>query len=86
VVGLAPVNDLAGIDAVALVRQEKTLKGTYYGSARPTVDIHAIVDLYRSGKINVDDLIARHYKLEDINDAFNDLDRGEVGRGVITQF
>ncbi|PKB67866.1 MAG: hypothetical protein BZY82_01955 [SAR202 cluster bacterium Io17-Chloro-G3] len=86
VVGLAPVNDLAGIDAVALVRQEKTLKGTYYGSVRPTVDIHAIVDLYRSGKINVDDLVARHYKLEDINDAFNDLERGEVGRGVITQF
>ncbi len=86
VVGLAPVEELAGIDAVALVRQQKTLKGTYYGNARPTVDMPTMVDLYRSGKINIDDQVTRHYKLEEISRAFEDLERGEVGRGVITEF
>ena len=45
-----------------------------------------MVDLYRSGKINIDDQVTRHYKLEEISRAFEDLERGEVGRGVITEF
>ena len=86
VVGLAPADELAGVDTVSLVRQEKTLKGSYYGSTRPAVDMPIIMDLYRSGKINIDDLITRQYKLDDINEAYADLERGEVGRGVITEF
>ena len=86
VVSIAPVGDTAGINPVALVRQEKTLKGSYYGSSRPQIDIPTMVDLYRSGKINIDDLVTRQYKLEEVNQAYEDLEQGEVGRGVITQF
>jgi NDMA-dependent alcohol dehydrogenase len=86
VVGLAPVGDVAAIDATALVRQEKTIKGSYYGSARPADDMPTMVGLYRSGKINLDDLVTRQYKLDDINQAYKDLESGEVGRGVITEF
>ena len=84
VVGLAPVGEIAGIDPVALVRLEKTLKGSYYGTARPTLDFHRMVDLYGSGQIDVDGLITRTYKLDQINEAYEELDRGVVGRGVIT--
>jgi Zn-dependent alcohol dehydrogenase len=45
-----------------------------------------MVGLYRSGKINLDDLVTRQYKLDDINQAYKDLESGEVGRGVITEF
>ena len=45
-----------------------------------------MVDLYRSGKINIDDLVTRQYDLDDINKAYEDLERGEVGRGLITRF
>ena len=76
----------AGIDAVSLVRQEKTIKGSYYGSTRPNIDMPTMVNLYRSGKIDIDSLVTRHYGLEQINEAYEDLERGEVGRGVITQF
>ena len=86
VVGLAPVGETAAIPASDLARQEKTIKGCYYGSARPHVDMPTMVDLYRSGKINIDDLVARQYDLDDINKAYEDLERGEVGRGVITRF
>ncbi len=84
VVGLAPVGEVAGIDPVALVRMEKTLKGSYYGTSRPALDFYRMVDLYGSGQIDVDGLITRTYKLDQINEAYEELDRGVVGRGVIT--
>ncbi len=51
-----------------------------------SVDMPRIVDLYLSGLLNLDDLITRRYSLDQINEAFEDLNRGEVGRGVITTF
>lgn len=86
VVGLAPVGDNPAIDAVALVRQEKTMKGSYYGSARPVVDMPTVVQLYNSGRIDIDGLITRTYALDDINKAYDDIDGEGIGRGVITQF
>ena len=86
VVGLAPVGDTAAISPVDLVRYEKTIKGCYYGSSRAHLDMPTMVELYQSGRINIDDLVAREYRLEDINTALADLANGEIGRGVITQF
>ena len=86
VVGIPPDGDIPSIDAVALVRQEKTLKGSYYGSARMHTDIPKMVDLYMSGRLNLDALVTHTYSLDEINEAYKDLIRGEVGRGVITRF
>jgi Zn-dependent alcohol dehydrogenase len=83
VVGIAPAGAEANINAVDLVRNEKTLRGTYYGSARSRTDMPKMVDLYRSGKLNLDDLVVRHYSLDQINEAYGDMDRGEIGRGAI---
>ena len=83
VVGIAPVGDEAPINAVDLVRFEKTLRGTYYGSARSRTDMPTMVDLYLSGKLNLDDLVVRHYSLDQVNEAYDDMDRGEIGRGAI---
>ena len=67
-----------------MVRQEKTLKGSYYGTSRPAIDFYEMVDLYKRGQIDVDGLITRHYKLDQINEAYIELDKGVIGRGVIT--
>ena len=83
VVGIAPTGAEAGINAVDLVRNEKTLRGTYYGSARSQTDMLTMVDMYQSGKLNLDDLVVRHYSLDQINEAYGDMDKGEVGRGAI---
>ena len=83
VVGIAPMGAEAPINAVELVRFEKTLRGTYYGSARSQIDMPTMVDLYLSGKLNLDDLVVRHYTLDQINQAYDDMDQGEVGRGAI---
>ena len=82
-VGVAPVGTEAPINAVDLVRMEKTVRGTYYGSTRSQVDVPKLVDLYLSGKLNLDDLVVRHYTLDQVNQAYADLDQGEVGRGAI---
>ena len=84
IAGLSPVGDQAAIDGVMLVRQEKTLKGAYYGASRPAIDFHHMVDMYQSGQLDVDGLITRTYTLDQINQAYEELDRGAVGRGVIT--
>jgi S-(hydroxymethyl)glutathione dehydrogenase/alcohol dehydrogenase len=83
VVGIAPFGVEAPINAVDLVRNEKTIRGTYYGSARSLVDMPKLAEMYLSGKLNLDDLVVRHYSLDQVNDAYADLDRGEVGRGAI---
>jgi S-(hydroxymethyl)glutathione dehydrogenase/alcohol dehydrogenase len=83
IAGIAPVGDHASIDALALVRQEKTLKGAYYGSSKPSIDFYHILDMYKSGQLDVDGLITRVYTLDQINEAYEELDRGVVGRGVI---
>ncbi len=83
VVGIAPFGAEASINAVDIVRNEKTMRGTYYGSARSSTDMPKMVDLYLSGKLNLDDLVVRHYSLDQINEAYGDMDKGEIGRGAI---
>ena len=83
VVGIAPFGYEAPINAVDLVRNEKTLRGSYYGSARSRTDMPTMVDLYLAGKLNLDDLVVRHYSLDQVNEAYDDMDRGEIGRGAI---
>lgn len=83
IVGIAPIGDKSSIDPLSLLRLEKTIKGCYYGSAKPRQDMPILVDLYRRGVLDIDRLITRRYKLEQINEAFEDLEEGKVGRGVI---
>jgi S-(hydroxymethyl)glutathione dehydrogenase/alcohol dehydrogenase len=63
--------------------QEKAIKGTMYGSVRPDIDFPKLVDLYLDGRLKIDELVSRTYKLEDINEGFTALRSGQVARGVI---
>jgi S-(hydroxymethyl)glutathione dehydrogenase/alcohol dehydrogenase len=42
-----------------------------------------LVDFYMAGKLKIDEMISRRIKLEQINDAFDELRRGELARSVI---
>src|SRR5438046_1722970 len=63
--------------------QEKSIKGTMYGSVRPNVDFPRLVDLYLDGRLKIDQLISRTYKLDEINEGFQALRSGQVARGVV---
>ncbi len=82
-VGIAPQGQLAQIDAYSLAMHEKTLKGCFYGSARPRVDMLRLLDLYGQGRLKLDELVARTYRLDQINEAYAALQSGAVARGVI---
>ncbi len=62
---------------------QRTLKGALYGGSNPRVDILQNLDLFRTGRINLDKLVTREYPLEDINQAFKDMLEGRNVRGVI---
>lgn len=83
VAGLAPLGDRVPIDLVDLVRRQKRIVGAYYGSASPYETFGTVVELYLRGELNGDDLVQRRYKLDEINEGFDALERGENGRGVI---
>ena len=80
---MAPEDDELTINALSLPRMEKTIKGTWYGSARPWVDLPKMVDLYMNGKLQVDSLVSRTYPLDDINIAYDALGNGEVARSIL---
>ncbi len=66
-----------------LLSYEKQIVGTLFGSCRPHVDIPRLLALYKQGKLKLDELITRRYRLEDINDAFAEQARGGLIRGVV---
>ena len=83
IAGMAPDGVTAAIDARMLAGTEKTLKGSYYGSARVSIDMPRLLTLAKAGKIDLEGLVTRRYPLEQINEAYAALDRGEPGRGLI---
>ena len=59
-------------------------KGSAFGGARGRTDVPKIVDWYMDGKINIDDLVTKIMPIEQINEAFDLMRRGEVIRAVLT--
>ncbi len=82
-VGHAPMNTPVTIDARDLM-QEKTVMGSMYGSARLRLDFPRLLNLHCTGRLELDELISRPFRLEEVNEAFEVLARGEVARSVLT--
>lgn len=62
----------------------RTWKGTAFGGAKGRTDVPKIVDWYMDGKINIDDLITQVMPIDQINDAFELMHKGESIRSVVT--
>lgn len=81
-VGIAAGAATASIEITPLVRRGYHLMGSF--GARTRVDLPAVVELAATGKINIADAVSREYRLDQVNDAFAALGRGEIqGRAVI---
>ncbi|MCZ6510482.1 MAG: S-(hydroxymethyl)glutathione dehydrogenase/class III alcohol dehydrogenase [Alphaproteobacteria bacterium] len=59
-------------------------QGTAFGGAKGRTDVPKIVDWYMDGKINIDDLITHTMPLDEINNAFDLMHKGESIRSVVT--
>jgi len=83
IVGLPPQDTPVAIDALALAESGKSLIGSNYGSTVPGRDFPRIAALYLAGKLPVDELISHRIPLEEVNEAFDAMRRGERARSVI---
>jgi len=83
VVGVTKATDQITIGAFLLPFQEKVLTGSMYGSARPSVDFPRLLNLYKTNRLKLDELVTSTYKIEEINRAFEDMQKGVNARGVI---
>ncbi len=81
--GLARAEMDFALPAVALVGEERRVQGCYMGSCVPSRDIPRFIAMFRAGRLPVDRLLSSTGPLDDINAAFDRLDRGEVVRHVI---
>ena len=54
-----------------------------YGSARPQIEFPRLLELYKAGKLKLDELVTRRFPLDAVNEAFTALSRGEVARSVL---
>jgi alcohol dehydrogenase len=82
-VGLDRADHQLAIPAIALVAQEKVLRGSFMGSAVPRRDIPRLIGLYQSGKLPVDELISPALILDEVNIGFDRLAQGSAIRQVI---
>ncbi|MBX3491710.1 MAG: Zn-dependent alcohol dehydrogenase [Parvibaculum sp.] len=82
IIGMIPVGvniELHGAEFLG----EKRIQGSVMGSNRFPVDMPRFVDFYMQGKLKLDEMISRRIKLEQVNEAFDELKRGELARSVI---
>jgi S-(hydroxymethyl)glutathione dehydrogenase/alcohol dehydrogenase len=82
IIGMIPVGTKIELNGSDFLR-EKKIQGSTMGSNRFRVDMPRYVDMYLNGKLKLDEMISRYLKLEDINDGFEALLKGEVARQVI---
>jgi alcohol dehydrogenase len=82
-VGLPNPEALLSIPAVSLVAEERTLKGSYLGSANPSEMLPQLFDYWRAGKLPVEKLISGRLKLDEINEGFDRLASGEAVRQIV---
>ncbi len=71
------------VPAVSLVAEERTVRGSYMGSAVPRRDLPRFVAMFRAGKLPVDRLLTHVLTLDDINEGFDRLADGLAVRQVI---
>jgi S-(hydroxymethyl)glutathione dehydrogenase/alcohol dehydrogenase len=72
------------MSALELTTYEKQVRGSLFGSSNPRADIPRMLELYRGGKLKLEELITRRYRLDEVNAGYDDMRGGRNLRGVIT--
>ena len=83
ILGMMPLSEKVGLSALDLLA-DKSVQGALMGRNHFPVDLPRLVDFYQRGLLDLDTIIADRMPLEAINDAFDELRRGDTTRTVIT--
>lgn len=82
-IGLAEPNARLALNPLSFTFEERTLTGCMYGSCVPQRDYPMLFDLVRSGRLRLDPLVSATCELDEINQAFERMVRGEGARTLI---
>jgi S-(hydroxymethyl)glutathione dehydrogenase/alcohol dehydrogenase len=82
-VGVQPPGAEISVSAGNLI-MDRSLIGAFHGAGRPRVDFQWLVALYMDGRLKLDELITRYRPLDEINEAFDDMNRGMTAWTVLT--
>ena len=73
----------AAVNLFDLTLQEKSIRGSLFGSGNPRADVPKLLELYAAGLLPLDDLVTNTYPLERINEGYEDMLNGTNIRGVL---
>jgi Zn-dependent alcohol dehydrogenase len=82
-VGIPSATATIELPLAPFVGGEKTLRGSMYGTCNFAVDLPMLVDLYRGGRLRLDELVGRRMGLDEVNAALDGLEGGDVARTVL---
>ncbi len=85
-VGMTRAEAMLTIPTFDLFFNEKTLKGCKYGSGQVRRDFQKFADLIETGRLDTSSMVSRTIGLDQVNEAFDAMEKGEVIRSVITSF
>ena len=83
IVGMIPQGTKIELDGPSFLRERK-IQGSSMGSNRFRTDMPRYIEFYLQGRLKLDELVSQRMKLEQVNEAFEDMKRGHVARSVIT--
>lgn len=84
VVGAAPAESVARIPLRLIMGSESRLIGSFFGSCQPHRDIPMIIELYRAGRIKLDEFSSHRFALTEYEKAFEDSEIGSTARSLFT--
>ena len=82
VIGMIPLGQTVNLMGAAFLG-EKRIQGSMMGSNRFPVDMPRLVDFYMSGKLKLDEMISQRIRLDQVNEGFEEMKKGEMARSVI---
>ncbi len=83
IVGMIPVGQKLELEGSVFLRQKK-IQGSTMGSNHFRVHMPQYVELYKQGRLKLDEMVTKTGRLEDVNEAFRAMKAGEVARTVLT--
>ncbi len=73
----------AQLNLFELTLLQKRVQGAIFGGASPRTQVPALLNEYRAGKLNLSDLVTQTYRLDQINEAYDDMLEGNNIRGMV---
>jgi alcohol dehydrogenase len=82
-VGVPHYSTTVAVPVMPLIISDRTIKGSYYGSARALRDFPRFIQLIETGRLDLGTMVSRRLKLDEVNEAFRAMQAGEVLRSVL---